>query len=88
MKVTKKNGMVVLFDDEKVIKSILKACEDTEDEKISQKMAEALADEVFERLTADREIITTADVRSCVYALLKERGFPKTAKSYKGFKKD
>lgn len=87
MKVTKKNGMVVLFDDEKVIKSILKACEDTEGEKVSQKMAEALADEVLERLTERHEIISTADVRACVYALLKERGFPKTAESYKGFKK-
>ena len=87
MKVTKRNGMVVLFDDEKVVKSILKACEDTEEEKISQKMAEALADEVLDRLTARHEIISTAEVRNCVYALLKERGFPKTAESYKGFKK-
>ena len=87
MKVTKKNGMVVLFDDEKVVKSILKACKDTEEETISQKMAEALADEAFDRLTAEQEIVSTADVRTCVYALLKERGFPKTAKSYQNFKK-
>ena len=87
MKVTKKNGMVVLFDDEKVVKSILKACDDTEEEKISHKMAEALADEAFDRLTEEHDIISTADVRDCVYTLLLERGFPKTAKSYKGFKK-
>lgn len=87
MKVTKKNGVVCLFDDEKVIRSIRKACADTEGENISPKMAEALADEVFERLTARHEIITTADVRACVFALLKERGFPKTAKSYKDFAK-
>ncbi len=87
MKVTKKNGLVCLFDDGKVIKSILKACADTDGEKIKKKMAEALADEVFERLTAQHDIITTADVRACVYALLLERGFPKTAESYKGFQK-
>ncbi len=87
MKITKKNGMVCLFDDEKVVKSILKASMDTDGESISRKMAEALADEVFTRLTARHEIITTADTRACVYALLRERGFPKTAESYQDFKK-
>ena len=87
MKITKKNGMVCLFDDEKVVKSILKASMDTDGEPISRKMAEALADEVFTRLTARHEIITTADTRACVYALLRERGFPKTAESYQNFKK-
>jgi transcriptional regulator NrdR family protein len=87
MKITKKNGMVCLFDDEKVVKSILRASKDTDGEPISRKMAEALADEVFTRLTARHEIITTADVRACVYALLRERGFPKTAESYRNFKK-
>ena len=87
MKITKKNGMVCLFDDEKVVKSILRASKDTDGEPISRKMAEALADEVFTRLTARHEIITTADTRVCVYALLRERGFPKTAESYQDFKK-
>ena len=87
MKITKKNGMICLFDNEKVVKSILKASADTEDERISPKMADALTDEVFDRLTAQHEIITTAEVRDCVYALLKERGFPKTAESYESFKK-
>ena len=88
MKITKKNGLVCLFDDTKVIKSILKACADTDGERISEKMAEALADEVLERLTARHDVITTADVRACVFALLLERGFPKTAESYRGFKKE
>ena len=88
MKITKKNGLVCLFDDGKVVRSILKACADTEGERISEKMAGALADEVFERLTAQHDIITTADVRACVFALLRERGFPKTAESYRGFRKE
>ena len=87
MKITKKNGLICLYDNEKVARSILKASADTEDERISPKMADALTDEVFDRLIARHEIITTAEVRACVYALLKERGFPKTAESYEDFKK-
>ena len=87
MKITKRNGIVCLYDDEKVTKSILLAGADAEGENISPKMAEALTDEVFERLTARHEVITTADVRESVCSLLRERGFPKTAESYMEFKK-
>ncbi len=87
MKITKRNGVICLYDDEKVARSILRANADTEGETMSVKMADALADEAFSRLTAQHEWITTADVRACVFALLAERGFPKTAKSYKEYKK-
>ena len=87
MKITKKNGTVRVYDDDKVIKSILKAGDDAPDESIAPAVAAALADEVFARLTDENEIITTADVRACLYALLKERGYPQTAESYMDFLK-
>ncbi len=87
MKITKKNGTVRVYDDEKVIKSILKASNDAPDESIAPAVAAALADEVFARLTDENEIITTADVRACLYALLKERGFSQTAESYMAYLK-
>ena len=86
MKITKRNGSIVLFDDEKVKNSILKANAETGEEEISEKVAAAMADDVFSRLTESCEIITTADVRKCVYDLLCERGFPKTARLYVEFR--
>lgn len=87
MKITKRNGVVSLYDDAKVAKSILRANADTEGEIVNPALAEALADEVFARLTARHQIITTAEVRACVYALLQEAGLPLTAESYQAFKK-
>jgi len=88
MKITKRNGNIVLFDDEKVKKSILKANAEVGGETISEKTAGIMADEVFDSLTKEREIIQTAEVRAYVYALLKERGYPKTAETYWLYKKD
>lgn len=85
MKITKRNGATCLYDDEKVARSILKASGDTEGETITPAAAAALADEVFARLTARHEIITTAEIRACVHDLLIERGQPETAKSYMEF---
>ena len=86
MKITKRNGTVHLYDDEKVAKSILKANAGVPDEDITPAMASAMANEVFVRVTRQREIISTSDVRDCVFALLKEKGFPGTAKSYWEYK--
>lgn len=82
MKVTKRNGNVVLYDDDKVATSIVWANGRTPDETITIKMAKRMADEVFRRLTAEKDVISTAEIRDCVIAILKERGYPKTAESY------
>ena len=87
MKITKKNGTVHLYDDEKVARSILHANENVSGETITPAMAAALADVVFARVTAQQEIISTSDVRSCVYELLKEKGLTGTAKSYIEYRK-
>ncbi len=87
MKITKKNGKVVIYDDEKVINSILKANAEVPQEQLNRKRAAVLANEVFTRVTEESEIIRTEDVRACVAALLRENGCPLTAEHYLGYKK-
>ena len=87
MKITKKNGNISIYDDEKVVNSILKANEGTDEDYMNKAVAEDIAEDVFNRLTAVTEIITTKDVRTCVYTLLLERGFPETGKQYAEYKK-
>ena len=82
MKITKKNGTISLYDDEKVTRSILSANASIPAESISPAMATAFSNEVFARLTKEHEIIPMADVRACVFALLNEKGFSRTAKCY------
>ncbi len=88
MKITKRNGTVHLFDDEKIAKSILNANAGVLFESISPAAAAALAGEVFARVTREHEIITTADVRDCVIVLLKEKGYTGTAANYMEYKKE
>ena len=87
MKITKKNGNVVLYDDEKVINSILKANAGIQDEKISRIKAAVLADDVFTRVTDQHDVISTQDVRECTAAVLREKGYPKTAENYLNYKR-
>ena len=87
VKITKKNGHETLYDDEKVISSILKANAETSGEKLSRTIAASIAADVFNRLTAENEIITTAEIRECVDLILRERGYPETAKRYTEYKK-
>ncbi len=87
MKITKKNGNVVLYDDEKVINSILKANAEAAGEELSRKKAAVLADEVFTRVTDRNDVIRTKDVRDCTAALLREKGYPKTAEFYLNYKR-
>ena len=47
MKITKKNGIVTVYDDEKVIGSILRANAEAPGEAITEAGAAAIADEVF-----------------------------------------
>ena len=87
MKITKKNGNETIYDDEKVINSILKANEGTSEKSLTRAVAADIAAVVFSRLTAENEIITTAETRECVDRILQERGFTETAKSYREYKK-
>jgi len=87
MKITKKNGRVVVYDDEKVIRSILKASVDSMTEELSRKKAQVIAEEVFQRLTEDKDIISTNDVRVCTAAVLRAKGYPKTAQCYEEYKR-
>ena len=87
MKITKKNGNITLYDDEKVTRSILKANAEVPEEELTPKMAASLADLLFGRLTEENEIITTAEIRNCLTALLCERGFPLTAQHYQEYQK-
>ena len=52
MKVTKRNGTLVVYDDEKIIRSILRANADTRGEHLSEKAAAYIAGAVFARLSA------------------------------------
>lgn len=87
MYITKKNGIVVLYDTEKIINSILKANGDTNEEEISRAIASYIADETFDRLTKEKDIITTQDIRECVYDILCKKNLPKTARLYMDFHK-
>ena len=87
MKITKKNGHETMYDDEKVINSILKANEESSEKTLTRTIAASIADDVFSRLTVENEIITTAEIRDCVDLILRERGFPETATRYTEYKK-
>jgi len=87
MQVTKKNGKVVVVDDEKVVASILKANAEVPSEAMTRKTAQRYASEVFDRLTDRSEIITTAEVRDCVAEVLREKGRPHTAEHYLAYQK-
>ena len=87
MKITKRNGNVVVYDDEKIVRSIMKANAGAGERGLTKAAAEDIAADVFRKLTAESDIIATKDVRECVYDLLQKRGFPKTAKCYAEYKK-
>lgn len=87
MKVTKKNGNIVLFDDDKVIRSMLRANADTDEETLSESAAAYIAGEVFARLAKERVLLTTQDVRQCVNDMLIQKGLPETAKMYMQYHK-
>ena len=87
MYITKKNGKVQVYDDEKVVRSILKANVDAMTEELSRQKAQVIADEVFQRLTEQKDIITTDDVRAFTAAVLRAKGYPKTAQCYEEYKR-
>ncbi len=87
MNVTKKNGIVVLYDTEKIISSILKAGTGAPEEAVTRQTASFIADETIARLTREYSIITTQDIRDTVYKLLNEMNLPHTAQCYINYKK-
>ena len=87
MKVTKRNGNVVLYDDEKIIQSILRANAEVPGEELSEKTAAYIAGAVFARLSAMQEIFSTEDVRKCVYDMLRQKGYVLTAEKYMEYRK-
>ena len=87
MKVTKRNGKVVLYDDEKVVSSILKANAGIVGENITREKAAYFAGEVFALLSQENDVLATVDVRDCVYDVLVKAGFPETAKQYRDYRK-
>ncbi len=87
MKVTKRNGSVVVYDDEHVKRSILAANAAAPFETLTEAQADGIADQVFQRVTLKNKIITTKEVRECVIAILKEKGLRQTAKLYAEYKK-
>lgn len=87
MKITKRNGNVVMYDDQKIITSILKANAEVPEEDISKKEAAVFVDQIFSKLAAKSSIITTQEIRECTEEILLKKGYPKTAKQYMNYKK-
>ena len=86
MRITKRNGNPVIYDDDKLVSSILKANRET-DEELSPAAAAYLSDVVIGRLAKEHDIITTALIRAGVTRALRERGLPMTAQKYRDFSK-
>ena len=82
MKITKRNGNISIYDDDKVAAGILKANAEVPLEELTKAEAYNIAEEVLNRLTAEEDIISTADIRACVYTILLERNLPVTAQHY------
>ena len=87
MKITKKNGNITVYDDERLIRSILRANAEVPTEELSETQAARIADKVFAKLTAGNNIITTAEIRTCMYETLLERGLRETARHYMEYAK-
>ena len=87
MKITKRSGNIVFYDDEKVVRSIMRANEGT-GEPLTARAAESLADAVMSSLIQKYSIITTQMIRDGVYAALRDRDLFLTAREYMEFKKD
>ena len=86
MKITKRSGNLVVYDDDKLVSSILKANSET-DEELSPSAAAYLSDVVIGRLAKEHDIITTALIRNGVYRALLERDLPMTAQKYRDYSK-
>lgn len=87
MKITKRNGNVVMYDDQKIVTSILKANAEVPEEDISKNEANAIVGQIFSKLAEKSNIISTQEIRECTEDLLLKKGYPLTAKRYVEYKK-
>ena len=87
MKITKRNGNITVYDDEKLARSILRANAEVPTEELTEAVAARIADQVITRLTMQQEIITTDDIRRCMYETLIGRGLRQTARHYMEYEK-
>lgn len=87
MKITKRNGNITVYDDEKLARSILRANAEVPTEELTEAVAARIADQVITRLTMQQEIITTDDIRRCMYDTLLARGLRQTARHYMEYEK-
>ena len=81
MKIIKRFGNIVLDDDEKIVRSIMKANAET-DEELPESAAAYMADAVLGRLVKEYDTITTDHIREGVFRALNEKGLIMTAKRY------
>ena len=86
MKITKKNGSIVLYEDEKLVNSILRANEGTEEE-LTPAAAAYLSDVVIGRLVKEHDTVSTALIRDAVYRALCEHELWITAQQYREYEK-
>ena len=88
MQIIKRNGNTTIYDDQKIISSIMKAnAESKEIKKITEKEAASIAFDAMAVLTEKNEIITTKEIRESVYQTLCGRGLKETAKTYYEYQK-
>ena len=88
MQIIKRNGNTAVYDDQKIIQSILKANDASSDsKKITENAASSIAYQVVSRLAENSSLISTSEIREGVYEVLCERGFDATAKTYIDYKK-
>ena len=73
MKVTKRNGNMVIYDDQKNIKSILKANAEVACETISEKAAAATVGQTFSKLADTGTIIRADELRVSTQKKLREK---------------
>ena len=87
MKITKRSGNLVIYDDEKLVSSLLKANAGT-GEDFSRSAAVYLSDVVIGRLAKEHDIVTTAMIRDGEYRALCEKDLWLTAKRYREYSKE
>ena len=87
MKITKRNGNIVMYDDQKIVTSILKANAEVPGEDISKNEANAIVGQIFSKLAEKSNVISTQEIRDCTEELLKAKGYSLTAEHYVEYKK-
>ena len=86
MYVTKRNGSIVLYDNQNVVRSILAANRES-GEIMPRRIAFIIANTVLEKLPSTSSIVLTSDIRNAVKSELQARGYARTAANYAKFAK-